>query len=121
MAYEIVNTRRGSSIIRVVGADAVTATLDNLSTNTALEIVDSASIKRVAWSVPPTGNVTIARGATPNTVFELYGSGEIRLDEWGASAANGATGNIVITVAVGGTCVLDVSKTTTYTTNMDEF
>ena len=121
MAYEIVNTRRGSSIIRVVGADSVTATLANLSTNTALEIVDSASIKRIAWSVPSAGSVTIARGATPNTVFELYGSGEIRLDEWAAACANGATGDIVVTVAGGGTCLLDVSKTATYTTNLDNF
>lgn len=121
MAYEIVNARRGGSTIRVVGADSKTITLANLSTNTALEVVDSATIKRIAWSVPPTGNVVIARGATPNTVFELYGSGEIRLDEWGSACANGATGNIVITVAVGGTCVLDVSKTATYTTNLDNF
>lgn len=119
MSYEIVNSRRGSSIIRVVGAGTVTTTLNNLSTNTALEVVDSASIKRINWSAAPTGNVTIARGATPNTIFELYGSGEIRLDEWGAAQANGATGNIVITVAVGGTVVLDVSKTATYTTNLD--
>lgn len=121
MAYEIVNTRKGSSIIRVVGADSVTATLNDLSTNTALEVVQSASIKRVTWSVPSTGNVTIARGATPNTVLELYGSGEIRLDDWGHSVANGATGNVVITVSVGGTCFVDLSKYVTYTTNLDNF
>lgn len=119
MSYEIVNSRRGSSIIRVTGADTVTSTLANLSTNTALEIVDSASIKRISWSAAPTGNVTIARGETPNTIFSLYGSGEIRLDEWGAAQANGSTGNIVITVAVGGTAIIEVSKTTTYTTNLD--
>lgn len=121
MAYEIINTRKGSSTIRVVGADAVTATLSSLSTNTQIEVVNSVNIRRISWSAAPTGSVTIARGATPNTVYQLYGSGEIRLDEWGAPGSNGATGNIVITVAVGGTCILDVTKDVTYTTNLDRF
>lgn len=121
MAYEIINTRKGSSTIRVVGPDTVTATLSSLSTNTQLEVVNSANIKRILWSTAPTGNVNIARGATPNTIFNLYGSGEIRLDEWGAPGSNGATGNIVITVAVGGTCIIDVTKDVTYTTNLDIF
>ena len=119
MAYEIVNARKGSSTVRVVGAGTVTLPLTALSTNTTLEVVDSATIKRLAWSAAPTGNVVISRGATPNTVLELYGSGEIRLDEWGSAVANGATGNIVITVAVGGTCVLELSKTATYSTDLD--
>lgn len=119
MAYEISNVKRGTSTIRVVGAGSVTATLNNLSTNTALEVVDAASIKRINWSAAPTGNVIIARGATPNTVYELYGSGEIRLDEWGIPGANGATGNVVITIAVGGTCTVELSKNATYTSNLD--
>lgn len=119
MAYEINNVRRGTSTIRVVGAGTVTATMNNLSTNTSLEVVDSASIKRINWSCAPTGNVTIARGATPNTIYELYGSGEIRLDEWGSPSSNGATGNVVVTIYVGGTCTLELSKSATYTQNLD--
>jgi hypothetical protein len=91
--------------------------LTQLSANTALENVDSASIKRVTWSTG--GTVTIGRGATPNTVATLYGSGEIRLDDYGHSLANGATGNIVVTIATGGTCFLEVSKTATYTTDLN--
>lgn len=119
MAYEIVNARKGSSTIRVVGSGTVTVPLTALSTNTTIETINGASIKRLAWSAAPTGNVIVSRGATPNAVFELYGSGEIRLDEWGSAAANGSTGNIVISVAVGGTAVIEVSKNATFSTDLD--
>lgn len=119
MAYEINNVKRGTSTIRVVGAGSVTTTLNNLSVNTDLEVVSSASIKRINWSAAPSGNVIIARGATPNTIYELYGSGEIRLDEWGSPSANGSTGNVVITIYGGGTCTLELSKQATYISNLD--
>ena len=117
MAYEVSNSRRGSSIIRCEGAATYTIPLTQLSSNTALENVDSASIKRIAWSTG--GTVTIGRGASPNTVTTLYGSGEIRLDDYGHSLANGATGDIVVTIATGGTCFPEVSKTATYTTDLN--
>jgi hypothetical protein len=118
MAYEISNSRKGSSIVRCEGAATYTFPLNNFSSNTSLETVDSISIKRVNWSTG--GTVTIARGATPNTVLTLYGSGEMRLDEYGHSLANGSTGNVVITIATGGSCLLELSKTATYSTDLDQ-
>jgi len=118
MAYEIVNSRRASSIIRCEGASTINLALESLSTNTDLEIVSSASIKRIIWSTG--GTVTVARGEPANTVLTLYGTGEMRLDELGYSLANGATGNIVVTIATGGTCVMEVSKVATYSTDLDQ-
>lgn len=116
MSYEIINVKRASSIIRCEGVSNYTIQLSDLSTNTQIETVTSASIKRIGWS--SNGYITIARGATPNTVSTLYGSGEIRLDEWGSSLANGSTGNIVVSIVTGGTVFLEVSKTATYSTDI---
>ena len=117
MAYEITNVRRGSSVIRCEGAGTYTVTLNDLSTNTSLETVTSASIKRALWSTG--GTVSVARGETPNTIITLYGSGEMRFDETGHAVANGATGNVVITIATGGSCFLEVSKTATYSMDLN--
>lgn len=117
MSYEIINAKKGSSIIRCEGPATYTITLANLSTNTAIETVDSASIRRVNWSTG--GTVVVARGATPNTMLTLYGSGEMRFDDYGYSLANNATGNVVVTIATGGTCVIELSKTATYSIDLD--
>ena len=116
MAYEVTNTRRGSSVIRVEGASTNNVALSELSTNTSLETVSSAQIKRLAWTTG--GNIAIARGA--NTVATLYGTGEMRLDELGHSIANNAAEDIVVTIATGGTCFIEVSKTASYSTDLDQ-
>jgi hypothetical protein len=118
MSYEVSNTRRISSFIRAEGAGTYTITLANLSTNTSLETVSSAAIKKLNWTANSTGSITIARGATPNTVLSLYGNGELKLDEYGHSVANGATGNIVVTVAGAGSLVMEVSKVATYSSDL---
>lgn len=112
MSYEIINSKRGSSVIRAEGAGTYTIQLSHLSTNTVTETVTDASIKRVAWS--SNGYITVGRGATPNTMLSLYNSGDIHLTEYGYSIANGSTGNIVVSIVTGGTCILEVSKTATY-------
>ena len=119
MSYEVNNSLRSASIIRAEGVGTYTITLANLSSNTALETVSAAAIKRMNWSSNTTGSITVARGATPNTVYSLYGNGELRLDEFGHSSANGSTGNIVVTIASAGTLTMEVSKTATYSTNLD--
>ena len=113
MAYEITKKLRGSTIIRVVGVDTVTVALANLAFD-ANETVAAASIKRVNWST--NGSITVARGAT--NILSLYNNGEMRLDDYGHSIANNSTSNIVITIASGGTCVLEVSKDTTYANSL---
>jgi hypothetical protein len=112
MSYEIINSKRGSSVIRAEGVGTYTIQLTDLSTNTSIETVTDASIKRAAWS--SNGYITVGRGATPNTMLSLYNSGEIHFSEFGYSVANTSTGNIVVQIVTGGTCVLEISKIATY-------
>jgi hypothetical protein len=115
--YEVNNTLRGTSTIRVVDPGTYTITLANLSANTQLETVSAASIKRVFWS--SNGYIHIGRGATPTPMLALHGSGEMRLDDLGYTLSNTNTGNVVVTVATGGSCVIELNKTATYSTNLD--
>ncbi len=117
MAYEVVNSLRGTSVIRVVDPGTYTITLANLSTNTQLETVTSANIKRIQWS--SNGYISIGRGATPTPMLALSQSGDMYFDELGYSVANTNTGNVVVTVVTGGSCVIELSKQATYSTNLD--
>ena len=120
MAFEITNQLRSSSIIRVEGASTVNVNVSQLSTNTALETVLSANIKRIAWSTG--GSISIGRHAASNvliTLATLFNSGQMNFDELGTSLANTNTGNVVVTIATSGTVLLEMSKTATYTTDLD--
>jgi len=117
MPYEVINNLRGTSIIRAVDPGTYTITLSNLSTNTDLEIVSSANIKRLFWS--SNGHISIGRGTTPTPMLELSASGQMKLDELGYSIANTNTGNVVVTIVTGGSVVIEMSKTATYTTNLE--
>jgi len=118
MPYEISNARRGTSIIRAEAPGTYTIQLSHLSTNTSIETVTEASVKRVNWS--SNGYINISRGATPNLVLSLYNTGEMRFDEYGHSLANGATGNIVVTIVTGGSVIMEVSKAATYSVDLDK-
>ena len=116
MSIEIQNSLRGSSVVRCVDPGTYTVNLIDLRKNTTTEIVNSADIKRVTWS--SNGNITVSRAAnTP--VLTLHNAGEMRFDDFGYSIANNNTSNVVITIATGGTIVLEVSKNSTY--NVDVY
>jgi hypothetical protein len=117
MPYEVVNNLRGTSIIRAVDPGTYTITLNNLSSNTDLETVSAANIKRILWS--SNGYITIGRGATPTPMLSLSQSGQMKFDELGYSIANTNTGNVVVTIATGGSIVIEMSKIATYSTNLE--
>jgi len=110
MAYEIINTQRSTSIIRVVDAGAATIALADLSAN-ANETINSANIKRVTWST--NGNITIVRNSVP--ILTLHNAGSMLLDDFNYSIANNSTQSIVVTITTGGSLVMEVSKAATYT------
>jgi len=110
MAYEITNTLRNTSIIRVVEAGTYTIALTDLSSD-ANEVVSSASIKRIMWSTG--GNISVTRNSVP--LLSLHGSGDMRLSDSGHTIANNSTSSIVITVTTSGSAVFEVSKQATYT------
>jgi archaellum component FlaF (FlaF/FlaG flagellin family) len=111
MAYEITNTLRSTSIIRVVDAGTYTVPVANLAVD-ANENVTSASIRRVMWSTG--GSISVTRNSIP--LLSLHGSGDMRLSDSGHVVANSSTSDIVITVTTSGSAVLEISKQATYTT-----
>ena len=110
MAYEIINSMRGGSIIRVVDPGTATVTLNDLRANAYTETVTAANIRRVAWST--NGHISIVRNSVP--ILMLHNAGEMRFDELGYSVANNNNQSIVVTITTGGTVVMDISKTATY-------
>jgi len=116
MPFELINSIRSPSIIRIEGTGTTTVALANLSAS-ANETVTSASIKRINWST--NGNIQIVRSSVP--IVSLHNTGEMRLDEYGYSIANNNTSSIVITINTGGTVVLEVSKEATYATALTGF
>lgn len=114
MAYEIQNILRGKSIVRVVGADAISLTMNAFSTNTTTETITSVKIAHVWWST--NNNVAIARNS--NTVFSLYNSGDWNLHASGVAVANASTANVDITITGDGTCIMECIKESTYTPSL---
>jgi hypothetical protein len=110
MSYEVINTLKGPSVIRTDGVGSYTISLANLSANSSQETVTNASVKRIIWST--NGSITIARDSV--NLVTLYNSGEMRLSEINYSMANNSTGNIVVTIASGGSCIIQASKVASY-------
>ena len=111
MPYEITNTQRSASIIRVADAGTANVFLANLAVD-ANETVSSANIRRLTWST--NGSIQITRNAVP--LLMLHNAGTMMLDELNHSLANNNTSNIVITINTGGSIVMEVTKSATYAT-----
>jgi hypothetical protein len=109
MPFEITNTQRSASIIRVADVGTTTVSLANLAFD-ANEAVSSANIRRLTWST--NGNIQIIRNSVP--VLMLHNSGTMMLDELNHSVANNNGSSIVITINTGGSMVMEVTKTATY-------
>ena len=111
MPIEITNSLISSSLIRVEGIGTYYANLISLAVDSN-EVISSANIRRINWST--NGNIQIVRNG--NNVTTLHNTGEVKLDEWGHTLANNNTSNVVITIVSGGTVLLEVTKSATYTT-----
>jgi len=111
MPFEITNTQRSASIIRVADSGTTTVSLANLAVD-ANETVSAANIRRLTWST--NGNIQIIRNSVP--VLMLHNSGTMMLDELNHSVANNNTQPIVITINTGGSIVMEVTKTASYAT-----
>jgi hypothetical protein len=111
MSFEITNTQRSSSIIRVAEIGTATITLANLAFD-ANETVSAANIRRVTWST--NGSIQIVRNSVP--LLMLYNSGTMMLDELNHSITTSSNTSFVITIATGGSMVMEVTKVATYTT-----
>ena len=115
MAFQIYNTLRGSSIITGCDPGTGTITLNDLRANTTTETVSAADIRRISWST--NGSITLTRNGFP--LLALHNAGEMRFDEFAAAINSNNTSSMVITIATGGSFVMEVSKTATY--NVDPY
>ena len=124
MPYEIVNTQRSKSTITVVGNTATLITLSQLvkgpSASPATEIITSASIGTVVSSTDGFWRIYRGNNTSGTLVLELEGNNYLPLTQGDITIANTATSNIYVTNSgTGGTLILQVSKTATFTTDLD--
>ena len=110
MPLEITNSLRGASIVRATAPGTYTITLNDLRKDPTTETVASADIRRMMWST--NGNISIVRNSVE--IASVHTAGEMRFDDYGHSVSNNSTQNVVITIATGGTIVMELSKQATY-------
>jgi len=115
MAHEIINSVRGSSIIRCTDVSTANLRLNEFRANAQSETVTALAIKRMTWST--NGAIVITRDGVP--IFGLHNAGTMNLDDMGGVCANTASGNLQIQIVTGGSIVMEVSKTATY--NVDPY
>lgn len=123
MPYEIVNTKRSKSTITVVGNTSTLITLTQLvtgpSASPATEIITSASIATVISSSDGFWRIYRGNDASGTLVLELKDNNYLPLTQTDIAVANGATSNIYVTNSgTGGTLILQVSKTATFTEDL---
>lgn len=120
MAYDIVNSNRSKSVIRVTGNTATLVTLSQLSSNANNETVTSASISQVFSSSDGVWSIYRGNDATGTLVLQLNGENALPLTQSDIAIANNATANLYITNSgTLGTLILQVSKTATYLRDVD--
>jgi len=118
MPYEIVNSLRAKSLVRVVGNTATTITLSALAKDVK-ETVIGAEVAQV--TAVSNGIWRIYRGDSDSGVLllELPPSfSHLSLYEYDISLANSSTANIHITNSgTAGTIILQLTKEATYSTD----
>jgi len=119
MAYEIINTLRSRTVIRVTGNTATRINLTQLSANSSLETVNSASLTHVITTTD--GKWVIYRGndATGPVLLSLFAQNDLQFSVYDVSFANGATSNIFVTNSgTDGSLIMQFSKVATYSTDV---
>lgn len=116
MPYEILNSKRSKSTIRVTGNTATRVNLESLSTNTTTEIITGAAITHVMSTSDGFWKVYRGNDATGNLVLDLPNGNDYPLAQYDIVIANTSTANIYVTNSgSGGTLILSLSKTATFT------
>jgi hypothetical protein len=120
MPLDISNALRSKSVITVTGNTATAINLSALSTNTAVETITSASIGLVASSTDGWWRIYRGDNTSGTLVLELKDNNYLPFTQTDISVSNSATSNIYVTNSgTGGTLVIQLSKTATYTRNLE--
>lgn len=118
MPYEVINSLRSKSTVRIVGNTATTITLSSLAKDDR-EIVTSAAIAQAAGVSD--GVWRIYRGDSDSGVLllELPNNTNLDFNLFDTSLSNTATANVHVTNSGNtGTMMIQLAKTATYTTDM---
>jgi hypothetical protein len=120
MPYEIINSIRSKSVIRLTGNTSTRINLSDLSTNTSLETISSATIATVIASTDGFWKIYRGNDATGNLVLDLQGSNYLPFTQSDIAIANGSSSNIFVTNSgAGGTLIIQLTKSATYSTNLE--
>lgn len=120
MAYEIVNSKRSKSVITVTGNTATRINLTQLSTNNSTETISAAAIATVISTTDGIWNVYRGNDDTGTLVLQLVGNNYLPLVQGDIAVANTSTANLYVTnTGTAGTLILQLSKTATFSTDLD--
>lgn len=120
MAYEIINTKRSKSVIRITGNTATRINLSQLSTNTTTELISSATLAYISGSTDGVWSVYRGNDNTGEKVISLFGNKEYPLAQYDIVIANNSTSNLYFTNSGSdGTLIVSISKEATYTVDPD--
>lgn len=118
MSYEIINSMRSRSTIRITGNTATRINLVSLSSNSNNEIVNAADIAQASGVTDGVWRIYRGNDATGELILELPAFSHYQFYEFDASLANNNTSNIYVTNSgTAGTMILQLSKRATYITD----
>lgn len=115
MSYEITNSLRSRSMVRITGNTAIRINISSLSTNSTNEIVSAADIAQASGVTDGIWRIYRGNDATGQLVLELPAFSHYQFYEFDCSIANNNTSNIYVTNSgSAGTLILQLSKRATY-------
>lgn len=115
MAYEIINSLRSRTTVRIVGNTATTITLSQLSSNAQNEVVTGADIAQASGVTDGIWRIYRGDSTSGELILELPNFSHYLFYEFDCSLANSATSNIHVTNSgTAGTMILQLSKKATY-------
>jgi hypothetical protein len=118
MPYEVINSLRSKSTVRIVGNTATTITLSALAKDDR-EIVTGAAISQASGVTDGVWRVYRGDDANGVIILELPNNTNFDFNIFDASLSNTGTANVHVTNSGNtGTMILQLAKTATYTTDM---
>lgn len=121
MSYEIINSVRAKTTIRVTGNTATLITLSNLAA-IASETVTNAAIAQVSAVTNGVWRVYRGNDANGELILELPDIAHFVFYEFDVTLANSSSSNVYITNdGTAGTLIMQLAKTATYNPPLSGF
>lgn len=124
MPYEIVNSLKAKSLIRIVGGLTGASNANTLITLSSLakdstEVVSAAAVAQASGVTDGVWRIYRGDGTNGVLILELPSFSHYAFYEFDISIANNSTSNIYVqNSGTVGTLILQLSKTATYTTDL---